>query len=154
AQQARLTNEALLVLLERPLLTDVCFESSNFNDDSAGLVSQSKTITTLELADTNITKTGLESICSMTQLKGLDIWSTHIGESEIDLLARLPNLEYLSIGGPDEQTIFSAKGTLPRLYKIPALKSIWLDGLRVSRDEWEDLNQRYEQVRVAEIVDP
>lgn len=153
AQYARITEEALSALLDKPLLTDIDFECSNFDDYFAEMIAQSKTVLTLELGDTKITKVGLEKICSMKQLRGLDIWSNDIGEPEIDLLAGLPNLEYLSIGGHCEQTTFTAKSTLPKLNKLPSLKRVWLDGFRVTRDEWEDLNQRYDDVQVTAIID-
>ncbi len=153
AQYAEITVKALELLLEMPSLTSLDFESSNFNDEFAYVVSQSKRITKLEIGGTEITRKGLKNICSMKQLKELDIWATSTGEQEIDMLSSLPNLEYLSIGGHEEQTKFTAEGTLPRLQKIKSLKRIWLDGLRVTKDEWEYLNSRYEHVRVTEVLD-
>ena len=149
AQRAHITEDSILALLEKPLLTDVDFEDSNFDDNFAGLVARSTTITSLELGCNRITKIGLEKLCSMTQLKKLDIWSVNIVESDIDMLAQLPNLDYLSLGGHDEQTIFTVEGTLARLYKLPSLKKIWLDGFRLTRDQRNTLNERYEEVTVT-----
>jgi len=151
AQQACISERALEALLELPLLTEIDFEDSNFNDNHARLIAKSKTITKLNVGQSHITKYGLRKICSMKQLKGLDIWSNNIEESDLDLLSELPNLEYLSIGGSDEQTKFTAKGTIPKLEKISSLKHLWLDGLRVTDDEWAYLNERYEEVKLAVI---
>ena len=87
----------------------------------------------------------------MRQLKWLDIWATRIEETDLDMLASLENLEYLSIGGHDDQTDFTPAGTFPRLERLPSLKKLWLDGFRVSKGEWEYLNDRYEKVRVTSV---
>lgn len=151
AQQANITEFALEALLELPLLTEIDFEDSNFNDDHASIISQSKTITKLDIGQCQFSKVGLKKICSMKQLKSLDIWSNNIEESDLDLLSGLPNLEYLSIGGSEGQTTFTAKNTIPKLEKIPSLKALWLDGLNVTNDEWKYLNTRYHEVKLAAI---
>lgn len=153
AHMAELTEKSMSALLAKPLLAEVDFEDSNFDDRFASMISGSRTITSLEIGATRLTKLGLARICAMTQLKALDIWATDIGEPEIDLLQRLPNLEYLSIGGHDEQTVFSAGSTLPKLYEMPSLKTVWLDGFHVTRRQWQDLNDRYEKVWVTSILD-
>ncbi|MEL6380509.1 MAG: hypothetical protein AAGK25_09500 [Pseudomonadota bacterium] len=153
AQQAKITEKALASLLELPLLTEIDFECSNFNDGLADIVSQSKTVTRFEIGATRITRDGLEKICSMKQLRGLDVWANDISETDLDLLVALPNLEYLSIGGHDEQTTFTLKGTLPILQQIPSLTHLWLDGFRVTKDEWAYLNDRYDKVHVTAVID-
>lgn len=153
AQHAEITEEALRSLMSAPMLTKIDFECSNFNDKFAEIISQSGRITSLEIGATSITSKGIEAICSMKQLKELDIWATNIGESDLDSLIDLKNLEYLSIGGHDDQTVFTAGGTFPKLERIRSLKQVWLDGLRVSREEWDYLNSRYERVRVTSIHD-
>jgi hypothetical protein len=145
AQQAQITELAIAAILNKSQLTEIDFECSNFNDEFATIISQSKTITTLELGATEITNVGLEKICSMTQLKGLDLWATDVGEAEIDMLAQLPNLEYLSVGGLDKQKL-TAKNVLPKLYRLPALKRVWLDGLQLTDVERKELGERFDQV--------
>jgi hypothetical protein len=83
----------------------------------------------------------------MSQLQSLDIWWTNIVEKDLDLLANLTNLEYLSIGGYDGQKLLIAKGVIPRLAAIPKLKKIWLDGITLTAEEQELLKERYEYVR-------
>ncbi|MGX9144088.1 hypothetical protein [Mesorhizobium sp. 128a] len=152
AHSAHVTKDSLAALLSNPSLTELDFEESNFTDDFAQMVSESKIITNLELGSTDVTKEGLRAICSMSQLRWLDIWSTKIAEHDLDVLTQLPNLEYLSIGGHDEQTSFTAAGTLPLLYGMPALKAVWLDGLHVTRREWDELNERFEKVWVSSVL--
>ena len=153
AQNSNLTKASILALVAHPRLTHVDFECTDFDDDLAELISRSQTITSLEVGCTRVTKIGLEKLCSMPQLRELDIWSNNIGEADFDMLSRLKNLEYLSVGGHDDQTEFTLAGTLPRLKNIPSLKRVWLDGFRVTRDEWNELNRLYEQVTVTSVTD-
>ncbi|MEM7060955.1 MAG: leucine-rich repeat domain-containing protein [Pseudomonadota bacterium] len=136
AQQSQVDKDALTALMDAPQLTDLDFESSNFDDNHASQIAQSKTITGLEIGFTRISKQGLKSICTMQQLKELDIWSNNIAEDDLDMLQSLENLEYLSVGGHDDQTDFTPDGTFPKLEKLPSLKRVWLDGFRVTRKEW------------------
>lgn len=153
AQGSTLTTTALESLLDANSLRKLDLESSNFNDEYARLISQSKQITSLEIGVTRISRVGLEAICQMTQLKELDLWSTRVREDDLDMLAALKHLEYLSVGGHDDQTEFTPEGTFPKLEKIPSLKRVWLDGFRVTRDEWDYLNARYEEVKVTSVGD-
>lgn len=151
AQRARITKQAIEALVDHPTLTDIDFEGSNFDDDFAEIVSRSRSLTGLELAWTRMTKGGLGKVVAMTQLKRLDLWCADITEQDLDLLAQLPNLEYLSVGGVEGQTGFTAEGVLRALERIPSLKQIWLDGVTVSRRQLDDLVARYEKVMVGAV---
>lgn len=153
AHRARITEESLAALLGNPSLTELDFEESKFFDDFARMVSQSKAITALELGATDITAVGLQAISTMSQLRRLDIWSTDIVEHDLKILSQLPNLEYLSIGGHEGQTTFTAAGTLATLYEIPSLKTVWLDGLHVTKQDFGKLNERFEKVWVSSVLD-
>ncbi|TPI43272.1 hypothetical protein FJW05_23260 [Mesorhizobium sp. B2-9-1] len=153
AQRARITEESLAALLGNPSLTELDFEDSRFSDDFARMVSHSKAITALELGATDITAVGLQAICKMSQLRWLDIWSTGIAEHDLKMLSQLPNLEYLSIGGHEGQTTLTAAGTLATLYEIPSLKTVWLDGLHVTKQDWGKLTERFEKVWVSSVID-
>lgn len=146
AQQSTVTSKALDAILAMPFLREVDFEDSNFNDEHAKIIARSNGIETLDLGGTRITKTGLKHICSMTQLRALDIWSNDIQADDLDLLSELTNLEYLSVGGIDDQTRFTAQNTIPKLDKIPSLKRIWLDGIKLTPEERTYLNERYDKV--------
>lgn len=153
AQGAQVTEGAIQALLRNKTLQEIDFEGSGFDDGLAKSVSQSTTITGLELGSTKITKAGLACICGMAQLKKLDIWWANIEEADLEMLQRLPNLEYLSIGGHDQQTDFTPEGTFPHLFRMPALKKVWLDGLNVTKAQWRELNERFEEVRVTSVMD-
>lgn len=153
AHGARITEESLAALLGNPSLTELDFEDSRFSDDFARMVSHSKAITALELGATDITAVGLQAICTMSQLRWLDIWSTDIVEHDLKMLSQLPNLEYLSIGGHEGQTTFTAAGTLAALYEIPSLKTVWLDGLHATKQDFAKLNERFEKVWVSSVLD-
>jgi len=147
AQQSVITETSLEAILTLPALSTLDLEASNFNDHHARLVAQSKTIKKLDVGATRLSKSGLQHLCAMKQLTDLDIWSNNIEAEDLDLLSELPNLEYLSIGGHDEQTTFTAENTIPKLEKIPSLKRLWLDGLKLSDDERKYLEKRYEKIR-------
>jgi hypothetical protein len=83
----------------------------------------------------------------LSQLRSFDIWAIDIVESDLDVLSNLSQLEYLSVGGYDDQTILTAKGVLPRLKEIPSLKRIWLDGIVLTESEKKALKEQYEYVQ-------
>lgn len=147
AQQSMITERALQAILALPSLTELDVEDSNFEDNHAAIIAQSKSIKRLEVGQCHISNIGLQHICQMKQLNGLDIWSNNIEADDLELLTELPNLEYLSLGGHDDQTIFTAENTIPKLDRIPSLKHIWLDGLQLSKDDQAYLNARYVTVR-------
>lgn len=146
-QAATLSRHALDAILRIPGLRRLDLEATNLNDNMAEALSSSPTIESLEIGATHVTKAGLKSICKMSQLRRLDIWALDIEEKDLDLLTNLPNLEYLSLGGAECQTRLSAKGVLPRLAKLSSLKRLWLDGIKLSRNERATLERRYEFLR-------
>lgn len=151
AQHSNITVDGLMALLNADRLVDLDLECSNFNDQHAEVLSGSSKVTTLEVGATRITQRGLAAICRMEQLKELDIWANNIDEGDLETLTSLRNLEYLSLGGHDDQTDFTPDGTFFILERLPSLKRVWLDGFRVTRAEWEYLNRRYEQVKVTSV---
>lgn len=153
AQRASLSEEAVVAVARAGALRELDLEGSDFDDSHARILARSGTIERLEIGATRTTRAGLEHLASMRRLTGLDLWNTRIVEADLDRLAPLQALEYLSIGGPEGQTVFTPGGSVPRLARLGALRRIWLDGVRVSRREWEDLAARYDEVRVSAIHD-
>jgi hypothetical protein len=149
AQSASLTMAALEALLDIPGLQSLDLEGSNFDDRFAARLSKSQTLRSLDVGATRLTREGLKQICRMTQLRSLDLWSSQITEPDVDLLAELPHLEYLSIGQLDGETIFNADTLLPRLRAIRSLERIWLDGVILSPTARAELDERYKYVRVT-----
>jgi hypothetical protein len=62
-------------------------------------------------------------------------------------LQNLQNLKYLSMGGCEGQTRLTFKGVMPYIEKLPALKSLWLDGIPLSDTEIESMTSKYECFR-------
>ncbi len=147
AQNATLSTRALGAILSLPKLRKLDLECTDLDDKMATALASSSTIEALEVGATRVTAKGLRSICTMSQLRSLDIWALDIQEEDLDLLNDLPDLEYLSIGGHDEQTTLTSKGVLPRLAALPSLKRVWLDGITLSSSERAALEKRYEYVR-------
>ncbi len=148
AQNSEISPVALAALLEMPNLRRIDLEGSAFDDDMGAAVAQADQITNLEIGATRITGKGLKAICGMKQLRFLDLWANDIAEEDLDMLADLPNLEYLSVGGYEDQTTLTSEGVLPRLNRISSLRHIWLDGIPVSETEMEELEQRYDRVQL------
>jgi len=148
-QSSTLTPQALDALLEVPELQSLDLEGTSFDDAMAARINTSKSLRSLDVGATLLTRSGLEHICRMTQLRSLDLWATKITEADIDLLAKMPHLEYLSVGGVEGDTTFDARTLLPRLQAICSLQRVWLDGVQLSEDEKAILEKRYTSVRIT-----
>jgi len=149
AQGAKVSPQAIDAILTLPRLETLDVEGSAFNDVMAAQVSASTSLTSLDVGSTRITGAGLRSICKMTQLRSLDLWATAITEDDLDFLARLPNLEYLSVGDCEGDSTFHGESLLPRLAAIGSLKRVWLDGVSLDASHAEILAARYESVRIT-----
>lgn len=149
AQNSSLSHAAVSRLVGMEALMDLDLEASDLTDVLASILSTSTKIVSLAIGATRVGPKGLQSICRMAQLRELDIWALKIQESDLDCLAALGNLEYLSVGGHQEQTVLTAKGVLPRIARLAALKRLWLDGIALTEDEADQLERRYERVRIT-----
>lgn len=149
AQYASLSNAAVSRLVGMDALVDLDLEGSDLTDDLAAILSTSDSIVSLAITATRVGPKGLQGISRMAQLRELDIWALRIEESDLECLGALGNLEYLSVGGYQEQTVLTAKGVLPRLARLPSLKRLWLDGIAVTEDEAASLERRYDRVQIT-----
>jgi len=147
AQNSAVTPKALEALLHIQTLESLDLEATLFNDAMATIVAKSKIIKHLHIGASNVTSKGLSKITRMEQLQSLDIWANDINEKDLELLYSLPKLEYLSIGGVEEQTLLTSKCVLPFLNKMPSLKKVWLDGVSLTECEEKELTERYEYFR-------
>lgn len=143
AHCSNVTPLAIKSLVQMPVLRSLELEGSNFDDDMAEIIAESESISTLYIGATRLTSIGLAKICQMN-LRYLDIWATHIREEDLDLLANIPNLESLSIGGYEGQKTMTAEGVIPRLKNIKTLKGLWLDGVELNESQSAELKERYE----------
>ncbi len=150
AQGTGLSSRAIEAILYLPKLESLDLEGSEFNDEMAEQTSASTLLTSLDVGATRITRTGLQHLCKMRQLRSLDLWAiTSIQEDDLDLLAELPNLEYVSVGEFSEVPSFNAETLLPRLDAVSSLKRIWLDGVTLDPPQRARLEARYESVRIT-----
>ncbi len=147
AQSAEITIDSLKALLAMPHLQSLDLEGSAFDDEMAAIIAQSKQLDTLEIGSTQITIKGLQYISTMKQLKSLDIWAVKINESELQCLTQLRKLEYLSLGGYEDQCNLTYQGIEPILNQLPQLKRLWLEGIYLTEDEKNHLNNKYEYFR-------
>lgn len=149
AHNSELTEKLLDMLLAIGSLEKIDLEATDFDDGMAKTTSQSDAIVALDVGATCITAEGSKHISNMKQLRSLDIWAIDIVEQDLEMLEDLPNLESVSIGGYDEQTVLTSKGVIPRLEKIRSLKRVWFDGIAATDDEKTYLKSRYEHACIT-----
>ncbi|MFZ6719910.1 hypothetical protein ACO0LK_07030 [Undibacterium sp. Ji49W] len=148
-QGATLSSRVIAKVLTHPFLSALDIERTEFDDSMAEIISTSKQIHTLHVGATKITGAGLAYLCNMRQLKVLDLWATQITIDDLDILTRLPHLEYLSLGNFDHMPTFNGAELIQKLEKFPSLKNIWLDGIDLDEKQIKRLRTRFENVRVS-----
>jgi len=141
--------EIINLFLKASHIKSIELEDSNFNDRMAICISKSKSIEKIELGGTLISRIGLEHICNMNQLQSLDIWNTKIQENDLNLLTKLQNLEYLSLGQGYDDNVFGSKSVINSIEPIKSLKRLWLDGIKFDSSEISYLKKRYEKVQIS-----
>lgn len=152
AQNSFVNQQTIEMFVNSSSLTNLDLEASNLDDDMAKELAKSSRIVQLDVGATRLGPSGLQEICKMTQLRELDIWALDLDEHDLDCLERLPNLEYLSVGGYDGQERLTSKIVLPQLAKLPSLRRIWLDGIQVTENEAAELSARYENAQITFVT--
>ena len=149
AQGAELSLASVRALVAMPELVSLDLEGSQLDDDMASAISMSTKITSLHIGATEVTRAGLSQICEMEQLKYLDAWNLSISDQDLELLPKLSNLEYLSVGDGYGQECLTAAGVMPVLDKMPSLKRLWLDGIEFTEEDKQFLKGKYERVSIT-----
>ena len=106
------------------------------DQDLQALLPLKPNITKLNLGDSAITDTGLETIGRMTNLTHLHLNNTSITDEGIKHLGNLYQLTYLNLYGTD-----IGDAALLVLRRIKSLKKIFFWGTRVTREAAADLHQ-------------
>ena len=148
ARTPKISLRAMTALIAMPKLQSLDIEGTGFDDAMAALFIGNASLHSLDVALTKLSGKGLAHLCTIKNLRSLDLFATRIVEDDLDLLAGLP-LEYLSIGcvRDDKPPPFSMATVLKKLEALPALKSIWLDGLDLNAEHLAEFKKRKISVR-------
>lgn len=149
AQNAELSHASMSAILSLPGLTSLDLEATRFDDNMAKRTSRSKTIKSLEIGETRITRIGFEYLVQMEQLHSLDLWATDLKERDLRLLVNLPNLEYVSLGNHDEIPPLNSKDITQLLLDCPRLKRVWLEGINLEPAQKEALEAKLDSLRIT-----
>lgn len=149
AQHAQITHASLAALLAMPALESLDLECTAFDDAMARRISRSSRIRSLDLGASRLTGRGLAHLTEMRQLRSLDLWETRISAHDLELLRRLPQLEYVSIGKIHGAATLDPAVVVRLLLELPALKRVWLDGVKIDHKQRADLDSRLESLRVT-----
>lgn len=139
------STELLAHLIDKPL-TRIELEGSHLSTNMVGIISSSKTITHLSVASTGLTGKGLAQITKMSQLEWLDIWNTKVRADDLEVLTKLQNLSYLSIGGYLGQRYLDIEKAISKLIKIPNLTSLWIDNILLTDEQLSRLKKHIKLV--------
>jgi hypothetical protein len=149
AQGVELSYQSMSAILALPRLASLDLEATRFDDKMARQTSRSKTITSLEIGGTPITRMGLEHLVQMEQLQSLDLWSTTLNEMDLRLLLNLPHLEYLSLGAYDNLPPLNADEIVKLLLDCPSLKRVWLSGIQLEATQKQALESKLDSLRIT-----
>lgn len=153
AQNAELSYKSMSAILALPSLMSLDLEATRFDDKMAKQTSRSKTIQSLDVGGTRITRIGLEHLVQMEQLCSLDLWATAPNEMDLRLLLSLPNLEYLSLGNYDGLPPLNAFEITKLLLDCPSLKRVWLDGIPLEPSQKQALESKLDSLRITSVGD-
>jgi hypothetical protein len=122
-------------LKKLPTLARMTFDGSEVRDDDLRHLRELPALTELSLVGTAITAAGLEFVADIPQLTALNISQTNVHAHELAPLARLANLERISLAGVRQSFVESVDGQyqefpvdLSPLAGLQHLKSIDLSG--------------------------
>jgi hypothetical protein len=145
AQSAEFGLNAVEKIRAVDTLRVVDFEGVPFTDRMARSIARSKSLTHLGLPATQLTKAGLGHISEMSQLTYLDVGANGFTADDLNVLAGHPSLEIIELGGggDDEDERKLASAYIPKLEKMPALTTVYFDGVKTTEDEAAYLSNRY-----------
>jgi len=148
-RDATIDQTTIKKIVSMPALTTLNLGDTNLDDELALILSKSSNITDLFIAGTDVASVGFSGICQMKQLTDLDAWATRISDSDLESLANLDNLKFLSIGERDEVETFSGKKVMGNISKLPTACRLWLDGIKFTEVEKQELRQKFDDVVIS-----
>jgi hypothetical protein len=127
-------------------LHTVDFEAVTFSLEMVRSLAKSTSIKNLMLPATGLTRRGLDAIGQMQQLTYLDIWANGFIAEDLDALVGHPSLEKIELGGMEDSKEFMLKASdvIPKLEKMPALKTVHFENVLTTDEEALHLKSRYE----------
>jgi hypothetical protein len=134
---------AVSALSKAPSLQIVDFEGVTFTDEMAAELATSNSIKDVMLPCTNLSLHGLSFIARMQQLRYLDVWANGFSADDLKVLAGHPKLEKIELGGAVPKYI-EAHDIIPILDTMPALKTVYFEGVNATDEEVVFLKSRYE----------
>ncbi len=149
AQGAELSRAAMSAMLALPHLTTLDLEATRFDDGMARQVSRSRSIVSLDIGGTKITRSGLEHLVQMEQLRSLDLWATAIQEADLPLLLNLPHLAYLSLGNVEWRPALDSSEVVRLILEAPSLKRVWLDGIMLEASQKAALEAKLDSLQLT-----
>jgi hypothetical protein len=149
AHNAKRTQKSIRALTQMQTLQHLDIECTAFNDEMAELISHSQSITTLDVGATELTGLGLSYLCRMKQLKEIDLWATAITLSDLELLQELPRLERLTLGYMSRPDTYDPDGLVELLLRLPTLRVLWLDGVKLPPHQLEALLARFPDAKIT-----
>jgi hypothetical protein len=135
--------KAVSALSQVASLRSIDFEGVKFTDQMAASLSTSNSIKDIMLPATGLSLSGLKSIIRMQQLTHLDVWANRFSADDLKVLAGHPNLEKIELGGFGTKQI-EARDIIPILETMPALKTVYFEGVTTTNEEAALLQGRYE----------
>lgn len=131
---------------QSPLLAvDFRHSEQEVTDGSlAGLSDLGNQLALLDLSQTGITDTALESIGKLERLVRLDLHETQVGDAGLAHLASLENLRYINL----YSTQVSDKG-LQQLGKIKSLREVYLWHSKVTANGVKQLQKRLPNAKIV-----
>lgn len=148
-QGADLTPRAWNALLRLPALQSLDLEGTAFDDRMAAGLLRAPALSALDLGATRITRVGLAHIARMHRLRSLDLWQTALEVGDLEPLADLPALEYLSFGEVEGAQRHDAGALVQRLVAMPALRRVWIDGIALSAAQRATLVARFPDAKIT-----
>lgn len=149
AQNADLSPLAFSALLSMPNLTALDLESTRFDDRMAQKIRRSRTITSLDVGGTRLTRAGLAHLVKMTKLHALDLWALDLNATDLTMLLELPVLEYVSLGGYCGAPSLDADAITALILESPSIKRALLDGVLLNRSQRDALEAKLESLRIS-----
>lgn len=138
------TNEGLQhILCHRHTLEHLNVYSCRISDHGAAMISRIRSLRSLELCGSILTDDGVRTLCNLHNLEHLNLQQNYISDAPIPMLvASMPKLQSLNLAN----TRISG-AALSELSKLPWLRTLTVNGCRISQSSLQRFQQRAPHVQ-------